>query len=212
MGNCCNEPSINMTQSDVEINEYTKDSITCGICYGLFCETSTLKPCMHSFCGGCISEWHNKSNSCPFCREFIQQVKRNNKIDDKVQQFVFLFPLQARPLTELEELQAKNTITYDTVFKKPVTYVQIENYHGIAQDSDNDENDDGVYDANGSDYVISTWYPYTRVLKADIETYTRVTGASITVARETIAGAIVRNLSPALEYAISFHYIRAGQN
>ena len=134
MGNCCQEPMINMSQSDIEINEYTKDSITCGICYGLFCETSTLKPCLHSFCGGCISEWHEKSNSCPFCREFVQQVKRNNEIDDKVQQFVDQFPLHTRPVSEIDELRAKNTITYDVAFKKPVGYAQIQSNHRVMQD------------------------------------------------------------------------------
>ena len=196
-----------MTQYDIEMDECTKDSITCGICYGLFCETSTIKPCMHSFCGGCISEWHTRSNSCPYCREFIHKIKRNSDIDDKVQQFVSQFPLQGRPLSELDDLKSRNTITYDVAYKKPVG-AQIENHHHIMEESETEDNED----TNGADYVISSRYPHARVLKADIETYIRVTGSSTTVARETIAGAIARNLSPALDYAISFHYIRAGQD
>lgn len=32
----------------------------CGICYELFHQPVQLAPCLHIFCGGCLSDWFKK--------------------------------------------------------------------------------------------------------------------------------------------------------
>ena len=35
--------------------------------------------CKHKFCNNCITEWTNKNNNCPLCRESINQKNINKK-------------------------------------------------------------------------------------------------------------------------------------
>ena len=33
------------------------EQFDCGICYQTMHQAVTLMPCLHSFCGGCFSDW-----------------------------------------------------------------------------------------------------------------------------------------------------------
>jgi hypothetical protein len=40
----------------------------CSICLEEICDT-TVTPCRHVFCYGCITNWVNTNENCPLCRE-----------------------------------------------------------------------------------------------------------------------------------------------
>jgi E3 ubiquitin-protein ligase CHFR len=46
-----------------------KDELTCNICFEIYHKPVSMIPCLHSFCGGCLSDWIKKSKECPFCRK-----------------------------------------------------------------------------------------------------------------------------------------------
>ena len=205
MGNC-NRPSID-TMSEVLL---TEDDLTCSICYGIMCQPSTIQPCSHTFCGGCLSEWHLKNPKCPYCREFVQLVTYNSTLDKSVSALIRENPHKARPVEEIEEIHNKNTLSYDKIFYKSITDIQREAYANNAE-TDEDSDDNEEMDSEDG-YVVSRDYANVRVSKADIQTYILITGSSARIARETIAGAVARNLTPPLDYAISFHFIRGGHD
>lgn len=71
---------------DVSVTDYAlhslcidlEDSLKCGICYDIICYARSLTPCMHTYCGKCISEWFGKSHpNCPSCSQKIERVHRN---------------------------------------------------------------------------------------------------------------------------------------
>lgn len=46
----------NTPLKNVDIGE----RLCCAICQALMHRAASLVPCMHSFCSGCISEWHER--------------------------------------------------------------------------------------------------------------------------------------------------------
>jgi hypothetical protein len=45
----------------------TKSNLTCPICLDNPCDTYIS--CLHCFCFWCIKKWHEKSRTCPICRD-----------------------------------------------------------------------------------------------------------------------------------------------
>jgi hypothetical protein len=41
----------------------------CAICLNPFELNSTLLPCSHTFCMGCIANWWVTNSTCPYCRQ-----------------------------------------------------------------------------------------------------------------------------------------------
>ena len=41
--------------SDME--DAIADGLTCSICTAILCECVSIWPCLHSFCGGCLTQW-----------------------------------------------------------------------------------------------------------------------------------------------------------
>lgn len=49
----------------------------CGICYELLHQPVQLAPCLHIFCGGCLSDWFKKQKDCPKCRKKAKTVTKS---------------------------------------------------------------------------------------------------------------------------------------
>jgi ribosomal protein L34E len=49
----------------------------CGICYELLYQPVQLAPCLHIYCGGCLSDWFKKQHDCPNCRKDIKTVTKS---------------------------------------------------------------------------------------------------------------------------------------
>lgn len=81
----------------------------CNVCLDLLWETTTILECLHSFCGGCLSQWILKSKECPQCRAQIGTVKKNPLINNIVSSFLDLNPDQKRTTKEYNTLSQLNT-------------------------------------------------------------------------------------------------------
>jgi hypothetical protein len=49
----------------------------CGICYELLYQPVQLAPCLHIYCGGCLSDWFKKQQDCPNCRKEVKTVTKS---------------------------------------------------------------------------------------------------------------------------------------
>ena len=61
------------------------EQFDCGICYMTMYEPVTLMPCLHSYCGGCFSDWITRSKDCPNCREAVSEVKKNSFLNSLIE-------------------------------------------------------------------------------------------------------------------------------
>ena len=76
----------------------------------------SLYPCLHNFCGGCFSDWHNRKNSdCPSCRQKVDEVKKNHMIVSLIDVYLAKHPDAKRTKEELDELDAANKFKQDRV-------------------------------------------------------------------------------------------------
>lgn len=56
-------------EDDSAADEAPDTHLVCSICHEVLHQTTTLSPCLHDFCGGCVSDWFKHGNStCPECR------------------------------------------------------------------------------------------------------------------------------------------------
>ena len=58
------------------------EEMHCCICLEIIYECVTGLDCLHSFCGGCLSEWLKKSKDCPHCRTPFTAIKKNPVINN----------------------------------------------------------------------------------------------------------------------------------
>ncbi|KAJ3130197.1 hypothetical protein HK098_005444 [Nowakowskiella sp. JEL0407] len=90
-----------------------ESNLICGICHDLMHQAATIVPCMHSFCGGCVSDWVKLSKECPQCRGKATLASRNHTIDNLVDAFLAIEPEKARTKEELSDLEKKCVIKND---------------------------------------------------------------------------------------------------
>lgn len=67
-------------------------------------------PCLHNFCGGCLSEWLGSAVTCPDCRTGIKEVRRNHTLRNLVDKYMEAHPDKKRPQEDIEELNKKNKV------------------------------------------------------------------------------------------------------
>ena len=76
----------------------------------------SLYPCMHNYCGGCFSDWHNRGNpNCPTCRQKVDEVKKTHLIVSLVDVYLKKHPEAARANEELAVLDIANKFKQDRV-------------------------------------------------------------------------------------------------
>ena len=72
-------------------------------------------PCLHTFCGGCFSDWMKRAKDCPSCREPVTEVKKNSLINNLTEGYLLLNPNLKRDLAELKKLEEINIFKNDVV-------------------------------------------------------------------------------------------------
>jgi len=90
-----------------------EENMGCGICHEILHDCVSVWPCLHSFCGGCYSEWRKRSKECPQCRKIVHNVAENHTINNLVNAFLKMNPEKRRNAADLAQLDAWNKITDD---------------------------------------------------------------------------------------------------
>lgn len=75
----------------------------------------SLQPCLHTYCGGCYSEWMEKSKECPVCRKDVERISKNHIVNNIIEAFLKNNPHKRRADNDLKELDKKNVIKEDMV-------------------------------------------------------------------------------------------------
>jgi E3 ubiquitin-protein ligase CHFR len=69
------------------------EQFDCGICYQLMHQAVSLMPCLHTYCGGCFSDWLKRgSKDCPNCRDAIIMVKKNATLNSTIDSYLLVKP------------------------------------------------------------------------------------------------------------------------
>jgi len=126
-----------------------EEHLLCPICQETLHEPACAMPCLHNFCGGCISQWLKLGNSnCPECRDGVKEVKSSHKLSSLVSAYLEVNPEKARPNAELEELSKLNAIEPGKPLKiEPGKPPRVASYagsseYGSSEEYDEDDDDD----------------------------------------------------------------------
>ena len=95
------EEILNNTLSKVDENLGLE--VTCPICYEYIYRCATLIPCLHNFCGSCISKWIKDSDACPQCRQSYTDVKRNSTLNNLIEGLLNRNPYLRKSEEEYQE-------------------------------------------------------------------------------------------------------------
>lgn len=91
------------------------DQFDCGICFMTMHQAVSLMPCLHTFCGGCFSEWIKKAKDCPVCREKVTEVKKNSLVNNLIESYLKMNPQLCREKEDLEECEKRNIFKNEVV-------------------------------------------------------------------------------------------------
>ncbi|CDW83023.1 fha domain containing protein [Stylonychia lemnae] len=91
------------------------DQFDCGICYMTMHQAVSLMPCLHTFCGGCFSDWLNRQKDCPSCRENVVEVKKHSLINCLIENYLNINPQLKRSEEEIKHLESLNMFKNDIV-------------------------------------------------------------------------------------------------
>lgn len=72
-------------------------------------------PCLHTFCGGCFSDWMKRAKDCPSCREPVTEVKKNSLVNSLIENYLQLNPNLKRDSKDIENLEKLNIFKNDVV-------------------------------------------------------------------------------------------------
>lgn len=86
--------------------------LSCGICFELIHNCVSVIPCLHNFCGACISGWM-KNDSCPLCKATMTKLKKNTMINSLIESIVKLDVSKRRSQKDLEEMDSRDRFRLD---------------------------------------------------------------------------------------------------
>ena len=68
------------------------DQFDCGICYQIMHQAVSLIPCLHTYCGGCFSDWLKRSKKCPLGCEEVLMVKKSAIVNSTIESYLLVNP------------------------------------------------------------------------------------------------------------------------
>lgn len=92
-----------------------QDHFECGICYLIMHKAVSVMPCMHTFCGGCLSDWFKKQKDCPVCRVKATEVKKNQLVNNFIDSYLTIHPQLKREELDIKAQEEKNIFKSDSV-------------------------------------------------------------------------------------------------
>ncbi|KAJ3388728.1 hypothetical protein HDU92_001363 [Lobulomyces angularis] len=133
----------------IESNQQKKlnldDSLTCPICRDILTTPVSVVPCLHTFCGSCLSECATKSHHCPSCRKNMKSASVNHTIASLIETYLDDNPEKKLSTEELEERKNLNKIST----ANPMVFKDTE-YDSEFDDEDNDDDDDDIFPISSS--------------------------------------------------------------
>jgi len=109
-----------LVEKNLKFQEELGEEMKCCICIDYIYQCVTLIPCLHNFCAACFSEWMEKSNLCPQCREEATELKKNHIVNNIIEKFLVNNPDKKRSPQEYEDMDKKNKLKEDRlILKKP---------------------------------------------------------------------------------------------
>jgi len=91
------------------------DQFECSICYLALYNPVSVMPCMHTFCGGCLSDWFKKQKDCPSCRVKATEIKRNLFVNSLVDNFLEVNPEMKRTEIDKKDQESRNIFKQNSV-------------------------------------------------------------------------------------------------
>mmetsp|Transcript_386 Transcript_386/g.357 ORF Transcript_386/g.357 Transcript_386/m.357 type:complete len:106 (+) Transcript_386:51-368(+) len=91
------------------------EEMQCVICIDFIYQCVTSIPCLHNFCGACLTDWIEKSNMCPNCRDEITDIKKNSTVNNIIEKFLDNNPDKKRPKEEYEQMDRDNKLKEDKI-------------------------------------------------------------------------------------------------
>lgn len=131
-----------------KMDDSMAETMTCGICQEILYKCVSAVPCLHNFCSACASDCIKRSSECPMCRTEIAQIRRNHDLSKLVDAFLDAHPERRRSAEEMGEMDARSTITTESLRVSKKRAAPDAGFHGRSDDSD-DYGDD--YSAGSSD-------------------------------------------------------------
>ncbi|XP_063727185.1 E3 ubiquitin-protein ligase CHFR-like [Symsagittifera roscoffensis] len=87
----------------------SESELTCSICSEVFLAPVCLLPCLHCFCGGCISQWVvRRKTKCPLCRTKFNAVCKHDMLELDCESFLCRNPSSLRSSEESSFLTGSN--------------------------------------------------------------------------------------------------------
>ncbi|RNF05195.1 zinc finger family protein [Trypanosoma conorhini] len=130
-----------------------QEELTCPVCKGLYVRPCSALPCLHVFCGACISRWIDAGNKkCIQCRADVWEVRPSHKLQSCVEELLKSNPQLSRTSDEVAEFAALDTIpSRGKVVKKRARY------SGSSSDSDaySSQDDTGASNYSEDDDQVS---------------------------------------------------------
>jgi hypothetical protein len=122
--------------------ETLTEELTCSICRAILYRPVSVIPCLHVFCGHCITACLELNSKCPECRTDIEEVRPTHKILSLVDHFLLARPDLAPSKAEMAE--------YDKANKIPPTGKRIAE-RKRPREVDDDDDDDDYEDSDDED-------------------------------------------------------------
>eukprot|EP01006_Ploeotia_vitrea_P022831 TRINITY_DN55253_c0_g1_i1.p1 TRINITY_DN55253_c0_g1~~TRINITY_DN55253_c0_g1_i1.p1 ORF type:complete len:717 (-),score=79.01 TRINITY_DN55253_c0_g1_i1:79-2229(-) len=99
-------------------NEEIGNNLTCGICQQIFYKPISCIPCLHTFCAPCYSQWMDRSDKCPQCRDTVEEIRKNHLFANLTDTFLAANPSKKRTEDEVKELEKLNKVTAEMLTAK----------------------------------------------------------------------------------------------
>lgn len=100
----------------------------CSICLNLIYGCVTCMPCLHNFCGACLSAWTNTSYYCPQCRTPIANVNKNPMANNIIQKYIKKNPECERSQREKADMDARDKYLVDPTTKNLLKFENTNKY------------------------------------------------------------------------------------
>jgi E3 ubiquitin-protein ligase CHFR len=100
----------------LKFDEDISNEMLCCICCEFLYQCVTAVPCMHNFCGACMTDWVDRQEKnkaevvCPQCRVRTEKIVRSAAINNLVEAYLQSNPEKNRSKESREEMAKKNKI------------------------------------------------------------------------------------------------------